>query len=249
MQHALSVILSGITIAGFTVYSPAVQSASVMAARAANVAPGDPGYPALNPHPRSFLKLVGRLPESLQIQFRVAYIADSRAGTTSNGLCKYRYKGESLQSIFILEPIAITRIGDRVSASVVRDRYVRGGCGWHFNGIQYALVNSSGEMTGDWFAIQYDPLRDGMGRKNLPRRTPKIWCMRNHDDAEPTRPELCSSMSHLQLVASIPTPLLAAIPPDDRNNRGMAWLFPGDNRVAIQFFDLDAMSAKSAQGN
>jgi hypothetical protein len=231
----------------FALDAPSALSATLTTTRAVNVAPGAADYPEVNPHPHASLTLVAWLPESLPIEFRAAYIADWPAGP-SNDHCSYRHDGESLQAISLLEPIAVSRSGNRVSASIARDRYLRGSCGWHFIGIQYALVNSSGEMTSDWFAIQYDALRDGTDRRNLPRRAPKIWCTRNRDESEHARPELCSTLSHLQLVANIPAPLLATIASEDRN-RGMIWLFPGDRRVTIQFYDLDDMSVSSADGH
>lgn len=210
--------------------------------RRENIRPGEPDYPVVNPNSTSIFALTGTLPPTLQIEFRIAYGATEGLTTVQSGkYCGFQLNSEAFPVFSVVEPLRIVRSGGTFTASIELDKYARGPCGWHFNGIQYKVVNSTGDLTEDWFALVYDAQRDGVDKAKLPRGKAVVWCKKNPNPVDRERPELCSNFSTIQLVAGLPPNLVSSLPQEDRDNRGVTWMFTDTQNVEIDFFDLDSM--------
>jgi hypothetical protein len=210
--------------------------------RRENIRPGEPDYPVVNPNSTSKLTFTGTLPPTLQIGFRIAYVATEGLTSVQSGkYCGFQLNSEAFPGFSVVEPLRIVRSGSALTASIGLDKYLPGRCGWHFNGIQYKVVNSTGDLTENWFAVVYDAQRDGVDKAKLPREKAVVWCKKNPNPADRERPELCSNFSTIQLVADLPPNLVSLLPQEERENRGVTWMFPDTRNVVINFFDLDSM--------
>jgi hypothetical protein len=99
-----------------------------------NVAPGDRDYPADNPAPKNYLWLHGTIDPSLDINFRIQWLAD-------NPGC--RYTASWIEHVFVpyyaSSPLPIDdRHGNSFSTRVPIDGVLSGRCEWRFAGVSFA---------------------------------------------------------------------------------------------------------------
>jgi hypothetical protein len=115
--------------------------------------------PVINPHPKHLVRIVGRIPKSLEIEFGSGYaISDSKKNIPgcwptveqqwgSMGIDKFS-RGEDLK---------IIRDGERFEANFMVDKYLPGDCGWGFYAVGVTVAKDG--RRDEKATVDTDPIR------------------------------------------------------------------------------------------
>jgi len=213
--------------------------------RTDNIKTGESDYPTSNPNSTRILELSGQLPQTLHIGLKVTYETESDAGTVQTGTyCGFKHNWEHFPLYSIEEPVAISRDGTRFSASVSVDKYLPARCRWHLHSIGYIVLNGTGLHSAGVVGLTYEKRYGGADPHQVPNGRVIVWCKKNVDPEEPTRPEQCGNLSLLNEMSVISPEILVSFPLEDRKNRSSTWLFPDTDKVEVNFYDLDATNLR-----
>lgn len=206
--------------------------------------------PQLNPDPKHVVRIVGRMPASLEAELRARYAITRQDRACTPGLLPQWGAGTERGSRS--ETLAIKRSGDYYETDFVVDKYLPGKCGWRFDGVGASVVRNGNQHDID---VMSRPLIEGRAFYDPDYQSACIGldretCQRigNSLDTPVVVPCMLS-------VRSVPLPPPAE-PSDGASNllctsfeyhhKREHLLKPATKQVQIDFYDLETEALPSA---
>lgn len=202
------------------------------------IKPGEPDYPATNPHPTHVLTIDATIPSALSVSISAIYLASPTAGgTMGSGTACQRTVGLAVTAPFSLrKPITLVQHDGTYTASVAIDGLVSGRCDWKFSHLNYVVRTA--EAPPDRFDNELAGYKDSGSEIVMTN----IWCMR-YPVRQNFRPEVCDSLDSLasDFSGDIPVAIVSAVSPSERKEGPPLTIGPGTISMHIVFHDLDQL--------
>lgn len=114
--------------------------------------------PQLNPNPQHIIRIVGRLPASLEIDLSASYAITNKDEACTPSVAQ-QWGAAGIGSYFRSEDLNIVRNGDRYETKFVVDRYLPGQCQWRFTKIGGGARRKDGDRK---WAYASNPVITGL---------------------------------------------------------------------------------------
>lgn len=189
----------------------------------AEVHPGDPQYPAENPHASAIVQFTAVVPSTLHPVFSIGYL-----GLATGCLRKIGGGAASRPPGFNV-PVNLTLSGGVYRGTFATDRFEPGGCNWQFAGLGYETRNPAAYGG---ILLRYAQ-RLGPDAVRL-----DIWCARVPLSKD--HPEFCNSLQFLANGHYGASPDTLAAAPEDERGDAEATIGPNTRTVIVEFHDVDA---------
>lgn len=188
------------------------------------VHPGDPDYPADNPHASALVEFTATVPSTLHPVFSTAYLASARA-------CQRTIGGGVQTPLGFDAPLHLTQSQNTYRGTFAIDRFQPGNCEWRFVGMGYETRDPAA-YGGPLLRYDERPGRPASVRLD-------IWCARA-PRISPSHPRLCGSLKFLASFQGIVSPETLSAVPASVHADSDAQIGPDTRTVVVEFHDIDA---------
>ena len=183
------------------------------------IKPGNPAYPAENPHPTHFVEFTAAIPATLSVRFVAMYHASAGAGAACQqtvGLAVYAPYSISV-------PVQLQ--GGATPRGVVAV------------GINYFVPNAWPHLGA---LVGYETRTPRPDERSAMRVN--VWCAKDRQAPDPRLPERCMSWWMLNGAGWISPAAGGNVPVDDQNPEPPVTIFSEASNIEIRFHDADLVS-------
>lgn len=196
----------------------------------------------LNKQPKHVIRIEGRVPDSLQVEFDAVYYTDTKDMACFNHPSARSVPGPN----HLAEPIELSRKNGRYQATFTIDKYQPGPCNWTLAKIN-AVVGKTGEPAEEAEVVEqvirtyyfYHDESDASGCSVNPRSGDHRRCPVEANSLSAPVIIPCKVQSYESFPSSLPSFYCPATSSTKSKFKRSHRIKPGQDRVQIDFYDLD----------
>lgn len=197
----------------------------------AEVKPGQPDYPTLNPNPSHVVQFLAIVPATLSVDFGLTY------GASPIGKSCQREVGLAVTvPLYLGIPLQLTSSGESYRGQFAIDQFNPGGCDWSFVGVGSSVKGSVGGAA----VVSHDGRSFGVADVHL-----DIWCVKIPHPVDPKLPEICGNLSSLESFQGAVSPqFVTTVPANERGSGSATFIGLNAETITVRFHDIDAMRSR-----